>query len=124
MKQLNKKADITFSEIVYAALALVILVVLVMIFTGQFGELGKRFNRAGNPTESAATKVGWCLDTLTFGKQCEYGLSCSDIMTRVGGSGISGQWDETMPPKTTECNQAGQVKTFSTSEKKFCCIKV
>ena len=123
MIQTTKRGDITFSQIVYAALALVILVVLIMVFTGQFGELSKKFRRAGEPTETQANKVGWCLDTLTTGKQCEYELSCTEIAGRVGGQ-VSQSWPLNQPPATTDCSQQGMVKMFSSSEKKFCCVKV
>lgn len=120
---MNKKGDITFTQVVYAAIALVVLIVLIMIFTGQLGMLSGKFTKAGNPTESSANKVGWCLDTLTSGKQCEYELNCGDIASRLGGT-VTQNWDEKTPPKTTDCSQPGQIKAFSTSDRKFCCIKV
>ena len=119
---MNKKADITFTQVVYAAIALVVLIVLIMIFTGQLGSLSRKFTNAGGPTEASATRVGWCLDTLTSGKQCEYELSCGDIASRLGGAVVQ-NWDDKTPPKTTDCNQPGQIKAVSTVDKKFCCIK-
>ncbi|MBI1970101.1 hypothetical protein HYS48_05380 [Candidatus Woesearchaeota archaeon] len=122
MLTMQKKGDITFTQIVYAALALVILVVLIMIFTGQFRRLGEKYEEVGESATEAATKTGWCISTITAGARCSYDASCVEIASQVGGSLVPGF------PKATvtkdECKNAGEKRYFSEKENKFCCVKI
>lgn len=120
----GKRADITFTQIVYAAIALVVLIVLILVFTGQIGILSKIFGKTGGPTEATANKVGWCIDTLTMGKACDYAVNCGEIANRLGGTPDGGPWDAAQPPKTTDCSKPGDIRAYSSSDKKFCCVKV
>ena len=104
----------TWWEIVGAAMAILMLVVMVAFFTGQTGSLGKKYNAAA-PTATVAEKTGWCIDALTSGKACNYQEGCQAIASEMGGS--------TQAADTPEQRKAckGQ-HAYSETEDKFCCI--
>ena len=112
-----KKGDIAFSQIVLAALALVVLVVLIMIFTGQTDKFAKIFGKQTEETEKEASETAWCISTLAQGKQCRYDASgCSDVedvkLERAAKSG-----DEYTCPEGTW----HAIAERASGDNKFCC---
>lgn len=110
---MDKRGDgDTIKLIIAAALGLLVLFVMVGFFTGQIGKSGKIIDTNREPAQIAAERTGWCLPTLTQGKECAYPQSCADIATRLGGTG------KTIAPGE-KCNS---LHTYSDTEGKPCCV--
>lgn len=112
------RAEVSWSYLIGAAIAIVVLVVVIMIFTGQMGSISKRFTTVAEPSNTAAAKTGWCLSTITQGKACGYQEGCSTIGERLGGRGTA------VDPEVERCNAPGQIHAYSEQDNKFCCVTV
>ena len=112
------RGEVSWSYLIGAAIAIVVLVVVIMIFTGQMGVISKRFTTVGEPANAAAGKTGWCISTITQGKACGYQESCSAIGERLGGRGL------VVDPEVERCNAPGQIHAYSEADEKFCCVTV
>lgn len=114
---MQKRGELTFSQLVLAALALIVLIVMIMIFTGQIRTIGGRYEEVGGEASSAASKTGWCISTITAGRQCQYDLTCAQIGQKMGGTGKP----EPSPTKDA-CKEAKQIRAYSEKDHQFCCI--
>ena len=68
----NKRgAELALNTIIYAALGIIVLIVLILIFTGQFGQLSKKYTSIG---EKAVSDAGTnnC-ETFFSGRRCLQG---------------------------------------------------
>lgn len=115
---MKSKGDVSFPYIIGGALAIVVLVVMIMIFTGQIGSLNKRYTEAAVPTHTAAEKTGWCIGTITQGRACGYQTDCGDIGDQLGGRG------RRVDPKTEPCTGVGKLHAYSESTGQFCCVEL
>lgn len=115
------RGDVSFPYIIGAALALVVLVVMIMIFTGSIGNLGKKYEQAAvAPTHTAAEKTGWCIGTITQGKACGYQEDCNGIADRLGGKSLPAS----TPEQRAACTGVGKLHAYSESTGQFCCIEL
>ncbi|HLC66641.1 MAG TPA: hypothetical protein VJK52_03295 [Candidatus Nanoarchaeia archaeon] len=112
-----RKGDVSMPYVIGAALALVVLVVMTMIFTGSIGNITKKYDAAAAPTHTAAEKTGWCIATITQGKACGYNEDCSGIAQIFGGKAVAAN----TPEERAKCTG---MHAYSESKGQFCCIDV
>ncbi len=121
--------SLTFNYIVVAALALVILIVMLAVYTGFIGRSSKDLQKPADEAGKEANDAAWCMQAYIRGQDCieEDAESCNVIdksgscqPARADANGVL-ECSDTMPNHRIAGRVKDKVIKANSEAKRYCC---